>query len=93
MFSIWKSLSTSPHQVIADIDDVLQAILKLCMDHITLLTSEERNSFLDEYSRLAGAYSELSEDPKYGKELTQVLKECDASKERIAVRFLRFLGR
>jgi hypothetical protein len=58
-----------------------------------VLTPKRLIYYISLDGRLAGAYSELSENPKYSKGLTQVLKECEALKKSIAVRFLRLLGR
>jgi hypothetical protein len=46
-----RNSHVSPAQVLADIDSVMDAILKFCTDNLDSLTQEERLSFMDEYSR------------------------------------------
>lgn len=66
MFFTLKSKSPSPTKVIQDIDDVLEAILKLCTDNMELLADEERSSFMDGFSRyytyIAPSYTPLLTD-------------------------------
>ncbi|KAG1735993.1 hypothetical protein EDB19DRAFT_1722852 [Suillus lakei] len=82
MVSFWKNLYTSREQVIADIENALEAILKLCTANLDSLTREERSSFMDEYSSLADARVRLTKGTN-NSTLTGALDECEKLKLRI----------
>lgn len=82
MVPFWKNFHTSRQQVLADIDSVLAAILKLCTDNLDSLTQEERSSFMDEYSSLANTRVGLNKGTPNNK-LTGALDECEKLKLRI----------
>ncbi|KAG2074000.1 hypothetical protein BDR04DRAFT_1093641 [Suillus decipiens] len=82
MVSFWKKFYTSREQVIADIESVLEDILKLCTANLDSLTQEERSLFMDEYSSLADARVRLNKGTS-NSTLTGALDECEKLKLRI----------
>ncbi|KAG1844316.1 hypothetical protein DFJ58DRAFT_802768 [Suillus subalutaceus] len=82
MVSFWKNFHTSREQVLADIESVLEAILKVCTANLDSLTQEERSSFMDEYSSLADARVQLNKGTSNSK-LTGALNECEKLKLNI----------
>ncbi|KAG1772589.1 hypothetical protein EV702DRAFT_1133413 [Suillus placidus] len=82
MVSFWKSFYTSREQVLADIESILEAILKLCTANLDSLTQEERSSFMDEYCSLADARVRLNKGTP-NSTLTGALDECEKLKLRI----------
>ncbi|KAG2364052.1 hypothetical protein BDR07DRAFT_1375355 [Suillus spraguei] len=75
MVSFWKNFYTSREQVIADIESVLEDILKLCTANLDSLTREERSLFMDEYSSLADARVRLNKSTS-NSTLTGTLDTC-----------------
>lgn len=82
MVSFWKNSQVSRAQVLADIDSVLDAILKYCTDNLDSLTQEERSSFMDEYSSFSDARVPLNKGTTHST-LTKALDECEELKSRI----------
>ncbi|KAG2135800.1 hypothetical protein DEU56DRAFT_806585 [Suillus clintonianus] len=77
-------------RIIADIDSLLDVILKLLKANLDTLSEEARLSFMDEYDSLADARTRMNKGTDTST-LTEALDECETLKMRIENYFSRRL--